>query len=200
MQDTASDAAAGSEKARATRAALIKSAGDLFVEEGYGAVSVRELARRTKLTSGAIYGHFRNKADLLVAAVNERIVTELEAPQRGGPRGLAPYLAAQARNYRSRAALRALIVEGAAAARIDEEVKERLREVQTAKLDEWRAVYREVQRSEGLDPEADMDTLVVFLWATEMGLGVLEALDVPLPTPSAWSRLMERLVAALTTR
>jgi AcrR family transcriptional regulator len=189
---------AGSGKARATRAALIRSACDFFVEDGYGAVSVRDLARRTKLSSGAIYGHFRNKADLLVAAVNEKLATELEAPQRGKQRGLAESLAAQAKSYRSRAALRALIVEGAAAARIDGDVKDQLRDLQTAKLDEWRAIYRELQQSEHLDPDADMDTLVVFLWAAEAGLGVLEALDVPLPKPAAWSRLIERVVRCVT--
>ena len=195
---SATDGGAGSDKARATRAALIRSACDSFVEDGYGAVSVRDLARRTKLSSGAIYGHFRNKADLLVAAVNEKLATDLEAPQRGKQRRLAESLAAQAKSYRSRAALRALIVEGAAAARVDDEVKRRLRDLQTAKLDEWRAIYRELQRSEPLDPDADMDSLVVFLWAAEVGLGVLEALDVPLPKPAAWARLIERVVRGVT--
>src|SRR5262249_15436572 len=195
--DTARDG--GSDKARATRAALVKSACDLFVDEGYGAVSVRDLARRTKLSSGAIYGHFRNKADLLVAAIAEKLVTELEVPQRGRSLHLADYLAAQARQYRSRAALRALIVEGAAAARVDDDVKERLGALQTAKLDEWRAIYRDLQRSEPLDAAADMDTLVVFLWAAEVGLGVLEAIEVPLPKPSAWARIIERVVRAATT-
>ena len=186
------------EKARTTRAALVRSACDLFIEQGYGAVSVRDLARRTQVTSGAIYGHFRNKADLLVAAVNEKLVTDLEAPQRGRSLRLAGYLAAQARNYRSRAALRALIVEGAAAARVDPDIKEQLRALQTAKLREWRAIYRELQRSEHLDPDADMETLVIFLWAAEMGLGVLEALDVPLPKPSAWARVIESVVRSAT--
>ena len=198
MTQTTTDTATGSDKARATRAALIRSACDFFVEDGYGAVSVRDLARRTKLTSGAIYGHFRNKADLLVAAVNEKLVTDLEAPQRGRSLRLAEYLAAQAKNYRSRAALRALIVEGAAAARVDPDIKQQLRALQTAKLQEWRAIYRELQQSEHLDPDADMETLVVFLWAAEMGLGVLEALDVPLPKPSAWARLIERVVRSAT--
>ena len=202
MAQATSDTArnGGSDKARATRAALIKSACDFFVEDGYGAVSVRDLARRTKLTSGAIYGHFRNKADLLAAAIGEKLVTELEVPQRGRDLRLAEYLAAQARRYRSRAALRALLVEGAAAARVDSDVKERLGELQTAKLDEWRAIYRELQRTEGMDAAADTDTLVVFLWAAEVGLGVLEAIDVPLPKPSAWARLIETVVRAATTR
>ena len=58
------------EKARSTRAALVHSASALLVEQGYVAVSVRDLARRTHLTSGAIYVHFSNKADLLVAAIS----------------------------------------------------------------------------------------------------------------------------------
>ena len=197
---TVIDASSGSEKARSTRAALIRSACDAFVQDGYGAVSVRDLARRTKLTSGAIYGHFRNKADLLAAAVGEKLVTDLEAPARSKDKRLAAYLAAQARDYRARASLRALIIEGAAAARVDADVKEKLRALQNAKLDEWRAIYREVQRTQNLDPDADMDTLVAFLWAAEVGLGVLEALDAPLPKPSAWSRMIERVVRSVTTR
>jgi len=195
---TGSDPGPGSDKARATRAALIRSACDFFVEDGYGAVSVRDLARRTKVTSGAIYGHFRNKADLLAAAINEKLVTDLEAPRRGKYQRLGEYLAAQARDYRSRVALRALMVEGAAAARVDADVKAELRGLQTAKLQEWRAIYHELQHSQGLDPGADMDTLVVFLWAAELGLGVLEALDVPLPRPSSWARLIERVVQCAT--
>ena len=47
-----------------------------------------------------------------------------------------------------------------------------------AQLDEWKAIYHEVQDREGLDPTVDMDALVVMLWATEIGLGMLEAWDV----------------------
>ena len=130
--------------------------------------------------------------------MNEKLVTDLEAPQRGRSLRLAEYLAAQAKNYRSRTALRTLIVEGAAAARVDPDIRQQLRDLQTAKLQESARDLRELQQSEHLDPDADMETLVVFLWAAEMGLGVLEALDVPLPKPSAWARLIERVVRSTT--
>ena len=42
--------------------------------------------------------------------------------------------------------------------RVDDDVKQRLRDLRTAKLDEWRAIYRELQQSEHLDPDADMDS------------------------------------------
>jgi hypothetical protein len=38
------------------------------------------------------------------------------------------------------------------------------------------------------------------LWAAELGLGVLEALDVALPKPSTLSRTVRRLVASLERR
>ena len=184
-------------KARETRAALLRSAADAFVEDGYGAVSVRDLAHRNRVTSGAIYGHFRNKADLLAEVVEERLTTDLELFSREiGPTTLKESLGRIWRNYRSRRALRALLVEGAAAARTDPEVRERIGEMQAAKLREWQAIYRGIQRAEGLDPDADMETFVVLLWAAELGLGVLEALDVDLPKPGAWGRIVERLVAS----
>jgi hypothetical protein len=65
-----------------------------------------------------------------------------------------------------------------------------------AKLDEWRAIYRSIQ-ADGTFPDVDMDTLVTMLWAMELGLGVLEAADVELPSPSAWSAALRTLLDAV---
>jgi AcrR family transcriptional regulator len=186
-------------KARATRAALIKSAGDCFVDDGYGAVTVRDLARRTQVTSGAIYGHFRNKADLLVAAIRERIASDLEEPLGGRHLGLVDYLTAQARSYRSRAAMRALIVEGAAASRVDADVRGRLRADQSAKLGDWRSIYRALQDGGQIDGDVDIETMVAYLWAAELGLGVMEALDVELPKPGRWAATVNRVARSFAS-
>jgi AcrR family transcriptional regulator len=186
------------EKARTTRAALVESASTLFIEQGYGAVTVRDLARRTQVTSGAIYGHFRNKADLLVAAIAQHIVQDLYLPPTGRS-GLRHYMHRQWRGYRSRAGLRALLVEGAAAARVDPDIRQQLNELQSAQLDEWKAIYHQIQEREGLDPAVDMDAVLTMLWATELGLGVLESWDVELPKPATWARLVDRILASLET-
>jgi AcrR family transcriptional regulator len=184
------------QKARATRAALVRSAYDLFIEQGYGAVSVRDLARRTQVTSGAIYGHFRNKADLLVAAIADHIDRDLHVQGNAGD-GLRGYMQKQWRSYRSRTGLRALLVEAAAAARIDPEVERQMHELQTAKLAEWKGIYRELQEREGLDPAVDMDAVLTMLWATELGLGLLESWDVELPKPATWGRVVDRFIRSL---
>jgi AcrR family transcriptional regulator len=184
------------EKARATRAALVRSAGALFEASGYGAVSVRDLARRNDVTSGAIYGHFRNKADLLAAAIADRIESDLEGPTFGRV-GLTEYLSRQARAYRSRTGLRALLVEGAHAAHVDSEARKQIGELHETKLAEWRGIYRVLQEEGDEFEDVDMDTLVAMLWALELGLGVLEAADVDLPKPAAWSATLRRLLEGI---
>lgn len=188
-----------SRKAESTRAALINEAASSFAEDGYGQTSVRGLAERSQLTSGALYGHFRSKADLLGEAVRLRITRDLE--ERGGERyeetTLADYLAHNFRDYPRRAPLRALIVEAAAEARVDGDVRALVHEVLVEKQDEWTAIYQDIWAREQLDPSVDPASLQVLLWAAELGLGVLEAFEVELPTPAALSRLVGRLVGAL---
>lgn len=181
------------EKARATRAALVRSAGEMFEREGYGVVSLRDVAKENAVTTGAIYGHFRNKADLLAAAIADRIDTDLVAPTRGTGASLPDTLARQALEYRDRTGLRALLVEGAHAAHVDEEAGQTIGEVLRARLDEWSEQYRQVQARGGFDG-VDMDALLTLLLAIEVGLGVLEATGVELPDPPVWSDTVRRVV------
>ena len=180
------------DKARATRAALVRTAAARFEESGYGGVSIRDVARENDVTTGAIYGHFRNKAGLLAAAIADRIETDLEAPSYGQI-GLPGYLARQARAYPSRAGLRALLVEGAHAGHVDQDARREIGALYEAKLAEWRAIYRTLQDADSF-PGINMDTLVALLWAMELGLGVLEAADVDLPKPAAWSKTIRALL------
>jgi AcrR family transcriptional regulator len=184
------------EKARATRAALVRAAGELFETSGYGAVSIRDVASHNNLTTGAIYGHFRNKADLLAAAIADRIESDLEGPSFGHV-GLTEYLSRQAGAYPSRAGLRALLVEGAHAGHVDDDARNEIGARYEAKLAEWRSIYRALQTEDESFAGIDMDTLVAMLWAMEVGLGVLEAAAVELPKPAAWSATLRRLLEGI---
>jgi AcrR family transcriptional regulator len=184
-------------KARATRARLVETAADAFVEEGYGSTSVRDIADRAGLTSGAIYGHFSNKANLLGEAVRLRLTEDLEHRGTFEETDLADWLAHNFRDYRLRRELRALIVEGAAAARTDDEVRRLLHDVVRAKEEEWASDYRGVWEREGLDRSIDPESVLLLLLAAEMGLGVLEALEVDLPAPDVLAAVVRKLVSAL---
>ncbi len=52
-----------------TRQRLLDAATEVFLEKGYDGTRVAEIARRAGLTTGAIYGNFHSKADLLTAAL-----------------------------------------------------------------------------------------------------------------------------------
>jgi AcrR family transcriptional regulator len=56
----------GDKRAR-TRAALLAAARDLVREKGYERTTLEDVARRAGMTSGAIYGNFRNRDDLFRA-------------------------------------------------------------------------------------------------------------------------------------
>ncbi len=56
----------GDKRAR-TRAALLKAARDLVAEKGYERTTLEDVATRAGMTSGAIYGNFKNRDDLFMA-------------------------------------------------------------------------------------------------------------------------------------
>jgi AcrR family transcriptional regulator len=191
--------AKGAERAEATRATLVELAGDLFATQGYIQTSMRDVARRAKLTTGAIYGHFRNKADLLVEAINIRTAEELEAQSMG--RGKEPdyigTLTRNARDFPKRRTLRALIVQGAAAAQTDEETRSKMREEQLAHLNVWIKGYERERDGLGIHPDVDIPTAVLYTWAVELGLGVLEGVGIEPRSKKAWADIQNRMARSL---
>lgn len=185
--------------ARATRAALVELAGDLFAERGYTQTSIRDIARRAAVTSGAIYGHFRNKAELLAEVINTRTAEQLEADTLGLPyeSDYIETLTRQASRAPTRRRLRALIVQGAAAAQTDDETRARLREEQLAHIELWVDAYKRNQSRLGIDPSVDIETAVLYTWAVEVGLGVLEGFGIEPKSAQAWADIQNRMARSL---
>ena len=182
-----------------TREALIELAADLFAERGYIQTSIRDIARRGALTSGAIYGNFRNKADLLAAAINKRTRQQLESESIiGSGTSHVDTLRLLSQAYPRRQQLRALILQGAAAAETDAETRDRLREEQLAHLDAWIAGYEEHRERLGIDPAVDVRTAVLYTWAAELGLGILEALGIEPTSADDWADMAARCGQAMT--
>jgi TetR/AcrR family transcriptional regulator, repressor for uid operon len=190
-----------------TRARLLKAATQLFLRNGYASVSVRDLAAACGLTTGAIYSRFRNKTEMLVSAIETRMDSDLDrssdedqpailvgVTKRGE---LERVLLEIMEQYPRRAALRALLIEGACAARRDPEVREGLRAEQLEHVNRWIDIYRGWQHSQGIDPNVDIEAVLMFMWAAELGLGVLEAYGMQPPKPRAWRRVIDRLLQSL---
>ena len=59
------------EEAAVTRATLLKTALAVFSAKGYSAATLDDVAKAAKMTRGAIYWHFKSKADLYNTLVQE---------------------------------------------------------------------------------------------------------------------------------
>jgi TetR/AcrR family acrAB operon transcriptional repressor len=189
----------GAAKAVATRATLVELAAEVFAEQGYLQTSIRDLARLASVTTGAIYGHFRNKADLLAEAINSRMADDLESPSRAltGQPDYIETLTRLARDYPKRRRLRALILQGAAAAQTDDVTRERLRDEQLAHLTDWIEGYRRERSRQGIDPSVDIEAMVLYTWAAELGLGVLEAVGIEPRSRKAWADVHSRMARGM---
>ena len=64
------------QQSEATRAALVKTARKLFAKHGYAEVSIEDIVTRARMTRGALYHHFDDKADLF-RAVLEVVMSDL---------------------------------------------------------------------------------------------------------------------------
>jgi AcrR family transcriptional regulator len=74
------------EHAQATRDAILAAARKLFTAEGYDSSSIDEIAAAARVTSGALYHHFRNKREIMhsVFAALEAELKDRVAAAGGG--------------------------------------------------------------------------------------------------------------------
>jgi AcrR family transcriptional regulator len=174
------------EAARQTRATIIENAAEAFAETGYLQTSIRDLAQRSGLSTGAIYRHFRNKAELLGAVLREEMAAEVEEPAPRGPTDpFLPAVETAARRQDQRRRLRALLVQGAAAAPTDAETQAQLGEEIAEHLDLWVEEWEQFRDEFAIDPEVDLRAMVFYQWAAEVGLGLCEAMGLE-PPAEGW--------------
>lgn len=81
------------QEAEATRSRLLDTAERLFSERGVSRTSLADIADAAGVTRGAIYWHFRNKADLFDAMMSRVTLPMEEMAQRAADQGLDDPLA-----------------------------------------------------------------------------------------------------------
>jgi AcrR family transcriptional regulator len=80
----------------ATRSALVAAARRLFVQRGYAATGTPELVAEAAVTRGALYHHFEDKSELLMAVAAEMALEVADHVAAAAQPGLAPLQALQA--------------------------------------------------------------------------------------------------------
>jgi AcrR family transcriptional regulator len=149
---------------------------------------MRDIASATKLTKGAVYGHFRSKGQLLVEVIrwkiaeHDRSIDFLEA--RAKPeRGIALMHDEAGRETRL------LEVDAAAAARHDPEVAAGLRALYLERHARIRDTATEL---------ADADTAAWVITALTAGIGMKESTGLPVPNAEQLTATILSAINGLT--
>ena len=184
-----------------TRDRLIEAAAAVFAEKGYDGAGVQEIARRAGFTTGAIYGRFRGKAELLLAAIEAHSHNELEqlfAEHRFEGR-VADVLTTVGSHLVTDPFDdgQALLLEAFVAARRDPEVAALMRGLIDQRAETFSALVEDAKANGQIDPDLDTQAVVRFCHAVGFGFLLFGAIDLDHPPALPWEKLIERLVAAL---
>ncbi|XVQ14507.1 TetR/AcrR family transcriptional regulator [Spirillospora sp. CA-255316] len=158
-------------KSAGTRRLLLDTAAGLFVERGYSAVSMNEIASGANLTKGALYGHFRSKGQLLVEVIRWKLADRdhgvaFTQAITGPEPAVGLFFDAEGRD------VRLLEVDAAAAARHDPDVAAGL-------ADLYRERLGRIQNA--MEATRDPETAAWLIAALAGGIGMKEASRLPLP-------------------
>jgi AcrR family transcriptional regulator len=187
-----------------TRQRLVDAATAVFAERGYDGAGVQEIARRAGLTTGAIYGRFAGKAELLREAIERCTNDELDDLfNQHGFEGHATDIVKIAgahlvdRPDADARAGNALLLEAFVAARRDGEILEAVRKVMQEREARLAEILETAKADGSLDPGIDTKSLVTFCHAVGLGFLLFEAIDADVPQPGPWEDLITRLVASV---
>jgi AcrR family transcriptional regulator len=184
-----------------TRDRLLTAAAQVFAEKGYDGAGVQEIARRAGFTTGAIYGRFRGKAQLLLAAMEANSHDEFEelfADHRFEGRAtdilttVGSHLVTDEFDSGQ-----ALLLEAFVAGRRDPEVAGMLRRIIEERTVSLTALVDDAKSTGAIDPALDTRSIVRFCHAVALGFLLFGAIDLDRPDPMPWETLISRLVDAV---
>lgn len=190
---------AGDEADDPLRKQLIDAASQVFAEKGYAGTKIKDIVRVAGLSSGALYGRFDSKEDLLTeavlaqskrvasaAAVVEDQITDLIADiaaRQEGPLGDAE----------------AMQVELYVTARRIPEVAVALKEARTRQREAITPLLRNAKKQGIMPAGHDVDSMLFFFDTVYLGLLLQRSAGFSPPDAKRWRRFVEDLLAGIIT-
>jgi AcrR family transcriptional regulator len=184
------------EPADEIRDALLDAAASVFAEKGYDGTRIHEVVRRAGLSTGAVYGRFRSKDEMLREAVITRSIPLARRLPDGISRvadlieRIATTTSPELREHE------ALMLEAYVAARRHAEIAEAIEEASRR----WREAagpFVEAARADGtLADGVDGQSVLFLIRVLRLGLLLHRASGLSEPDPETWADLVARVVAS----
>ncbi|MFZ9696958.1 MAG: TetR/AcrR family transcriptional regulator [Ilumatobacteraceae bacterium] len=200
---------AGEKRGRVdSKTLLIDAALEVIENEGVNALRLDAIAASVGVTKGSLYWHFKDRDDLIRAALHEQMRRLTESSMSGvsealaSSKNLAEYLlqvqSVVADPYNeAEVAQRWRRLELLVAARQDPELSKVMREIQVHGMAAYTQLMRDAQESGILHPDLDPAAVAVAISALAMGANVLiSTMGDDAPSRESWFGLMAFLIRA----
>ena len=191
----ATDADALSDEAEdAIRDRLLGAAARVFARNGYEGTRILDIVCEAGLSTGAVYGRFRSKNDLLRAAIVEQAgdVAHLDEP---GTTRVADLIARMGRATTGELSDReAVRLEAFVASRREPEIAQAIAEASSALRMSMQPLVEAAALDGTVAGDIDPEAVVFFVRTVGLGLLLQRAAGLPAPDSNAWSTLVDRVV------
>jgi AcrR family transcriptional regulator len=183
-----------------TRERLLAAAARVFELKGYEGATVALIAREAGVSSGAIYAHYANKAELLVDALrahSQRVTASVLPP--GTTADVPSVLATLANRLGTREHEAAgLLVEALLSTRRDAELAQVLAAALGERERGMAALIAAGQDAGELVGDVSPDAAARFALMLSLGSVLVRSLDMPDTDPTEWTAFMRRLIGAFS--
>jgi AcrR family transcriptional regulator len=186
----------GVERDDPLREQLLDAAARVFARQGYAGTKILDIVREAGLSTGAVYGRFRSKNDLL----REAVIRRSRAVGRLGEDGVERVADLVARGASLTGEpltdVEAVRLEAFVTARREPEVANALAEAD-ARFREAVQPLVDLATVDGTVAEGvDADAVLFFVRTLHLGLLLHRGSGLPGPDPDSWGELMDRILAS----
>jgi AcrR family transcriptional regulator len=181
------------------REQLLDAAARVFAEKGYAGTKIMDIVKAAGLSSGAVYGRFSSKDELLMEAILSRY-RKHAATRRQDDRPVAEMLVEASSAEGALSDAEAMELEAYAAARRESEVAGAIAEGRKRWRSSIRPLVRKAVEDGTASPHADLESVLYFMQTVRLGLLVQRGAGLTPADHDAWMRFMERLVATMAGR
>jgi AcrR family transcriptional regulator len=178
------------------REQLLEAASRVFASRGYFGTKIMDIVREAGLSSGAVYGRFRSKNELLTEAIVSATMSNPPAGAAAGGR-VADLVSEMAERRGDLTELEALQLEAFLAARRDEEVAEALAEVQRRYRADLEQLVQAAIDDGTASPKLDIDSVLYFMRAVHLGLLIQRGAGMQPPPAEQWDAFVVALVRTM---
>ena len=176
---------------------MLDAAARVFAEKGYFGAKIMDIVRAAGLSSGAIYGRFDSKDELLMEAVLSQVEQNAVGSRFLG-KTVGEIVMETSRTDGALDDAEATQLEAFVAARREPKVAAAIAEARRGGGSTIGEPLIQQAIAEGAaGPEADFDSIIYFLEALNLGLLVQRGAGQLPPDPEAWTRFLARVIRAM---